>query len=117
MCGSTADSPPALAPGDVAVISVEPIGRVTLVRVVGELDISTGGLLADALTVAVPLTGNLLVVDLAACSFIGVQPFEVIELAAGVLHGRGSQLVVRMPPPSFALIRANVPPGRALAVP
>jgi anti-anti-sigma regulatory factor len=99
------------------VVSVEPIGRVALLRVVGELDIRAGDLLADALTVALALTENLLVVDLAACSFIGVQPFESIERVADVLHGRGAQLVVRMPPPSYALIGAHVPPGRALAIP
>ena len=115
-CGH-ADGATVPPPGPAVVLSVEPIGRVALLRVVGELDISTGDLLTDALAVARSLTGNLLVIDLARCSFIGVQPFEAIELAACVLHDRGAQMVVRMPPPSFALIRAHVPPGRALAIP
>lgn len=117
MCGPTADVQSMPAPGPGAVIQVEPMGRVALLRVVGELDISTDEALADALTVALALAGSLLVVELAACSFVGVQAFEAIERAATALHDRGAQLAVRLPPPSFLLIGASDHPRHTLVVP
>ena len=116
MWGSTADRSPGGAPGRLAVISVEPAGRVALLRVAGELDLSMDEALADALTVARALAGSLLVVELASCAFVGVEPFEAIERAACALHDRGAQLVVRMPPTSFLLIGAHRPPGHALVI-
>ena len=116
MCGPTSSSSPGSSPGDVAALHVEPRGRVALLRVIGELDISTEDHLAGALTVALALTESLLLVELADCSFVGLQPFEAIERAACVLHDRGAQLAVRMPPPSYVLIRAHAPPGRALVI-
>ena len=92
----------------VATINHESLGAVALLQVAGELDIATAQALTEELTVAVLLTGSLLVVDLEACTYVGIQPFEAIERAAGVLDDRGAQLVVRMPPPSFQLIRSHV---------
>ena len=97
-----------------AVIRIEPEGGTTVLRVAGDLDIGTTDLLVDGLRTALALARGVLVVDLEACPFVGVQPFEQIERAARVLHDRGGQLSVRLPPPSFLLIRNQAPPCLAL---
>jgi len=105
-------APPPADPG--AVIRMEHEGGTAVLRVEGDLDIGTTDLLGDGLRTALALARGLLVVDLEACPFVGVQPFQQIERAARVLHGRGGRLSVRLPPPSFLLIRDHAPPGLAL---
>ena len=102
VCRDLADTTPSTT------MSLDTLGTVALLHVAGDLDIATVEALLDELTVAVHTSRSLLVVDLEACTYVGIQPFEAIERAASVLSDRGAQLVVRMPPPSFELIRAHV---------
>ena len=87
-------------------VTVDVVGEVTTVRVEGDLDLHTLEDLLDTLARGLALTDSVLVVDLAACGFVGARPFRVIEDAADFLHARGASLVVLDPPPSFRLISA-----------
>ena len=107
-------TPPPPGPG--SVIRIESEGGTAVLRVEGDLDIGTTDLLVDGLRTALALARGSLVVDLEACPFVGVQPFEQIERAARVLHDRGGQLSVRLPPPSFLLVRDHAPHCVALVL-
>ncbi len=77
-----------------------------VVRVRGDLDLSTHELLLDCLALGLALAESQLVVDLRGCGFVGARPFRAIEDAADFLHARGSSLFVQEPPPSFSIISA-----------
>lgn len=95
--------------------SVEAVDGESVVRVEGDLDISTLAVLARALAEAMSATDGVLLVDLAACRFLCSRSFAMLETAAEGLSGSGGELVVRGWPASFDLIRGVVGAGSPLA--
>ena len=95
---------------------VELHGGVAVLLVESDLDIGTADVLAEQLRAALALASDVLVVDLGACGFVGVQQFEQIERAARALQARSGQLTVQTPPASFLLIRDHSPRCCSLVV-
>jgi len=73
----------------------EALGTTSCVRVAGELDVATAGLMEDGLTLATDAPGTHLVVDAARLTFIDAAGLGVIVLANKRLAASGGEMVVR----------------------
>ena len=96
------DDPGTEPPGTQVRVDVDAV--TTVVDVCGDLDLASIELLASVLGEAVAGSADGVTVDLSACGFACSRSFAVLEVAAGRLRSRGSELLVHAPPPSLTII-------------
>lgn len=85
-------------------VTVEVLGAEALVAVTGDLDLSLDDAFTTGLASGISSAIDGIVVDLAACHFIGSRSFAAIHDASVFLETRGQTLEVRGAPASYGLI-------------
>jgi anti-anti-sigma factor len=77
---------------------------VAVVRVEGELDVTSVDALASTLALALTMGERGVALDLEECDFVSRHPLDTIWGAATFLRSRGQTFAVRRPPRSFSLL-------------
>jgi anti-anti-sigma factor len=73
-------------------------GARTVIRVIGEVDVSNARDLHDAALAAIPATAGCAVVDLADTTYLDSTGIEMLFRLAEVLHTRRQELRLLVPP-------------------
>lgn len=81
-----------LTPDDIASVSIEDLGTVTVVRMTGEIDASTGHVVGDPLFSCLGTTRNAVVIDLSKVEFIGSTGLNILVRAYRTAGSRTIEL-------------------------
>jgi anti-anti-sigma factor len=73
-------------------------GGTTVIRVIGEVDVSNARELHDTALAAIPATAGRIVVDLADTAYLDSTGIEMLFRLAEVLHTRRQELRLFIPP-------------------